>query len=602
MKKLGRYALVLVVLIMGALVTGCLKSSPGTAKTYKLTVTVLDEATKTPLVGARVEMVGKGSVAKVTDANGQVSFSGLSGTLELLVSSIGYSNRTQFVMMERAQSIAIYLATAAGATVVGDEQTLAKALNDATTTSIIFTKDLVLSTKLSFDRPVKLNLNGKTLTGEVEYAFETEGELALAGTGVINGNLSINAPYASVTNHLHVTGTVTITDVASETWHEYGHDNHLVVAGSNLRVNLYNDAQSITISEGASGIRVNIYQGTVGEFVANSSVEVTGADKISRALVQAEGVVFDYSPGEIGGAVEPEILNPDPDAPQPKDIAGPRFATVSKRDGRYFNFGRGEASSEAGEEDLMLTWVQSGNEYFMIGFTNCNGVRFGVDQELVDYDVERIFEHFRTVTAADWESSEPDETIHLEEFDTLLLKTKTGRLVKLFILAIRGHWQHDDAAAVDFVYHFLDEADLARPVLESVTLVTESGAEITKPVQGGVIEFETTEDPEIILFTFNEAVYQNRPLAQSYVDWPFDPYKIWFYANTGYLGSPFAREFSAGFSGTTPPGETIQLFPGDEEFYADFDNDQGYFFSDLSGNQLRTLPFAKILIKRTGED
>jgi len=86
------------------------------------------------------------------------------------------------------------------------------------------------------------------------------------------------------------------------------------------------------------------------------------------------------------------------------------------------------------------------------------------------------------------------------------------------------------------------------------------------------------------------------------VDSPFGPYKFWFYAHAGYLGSPFAKEFSAGFSGTTAPGETIQLFPGDEEFYADFDNDQGYFFSDLSGNQLRTLPFTEIQIKRTGED
>jgi hypothetical protein len=99
MEKSGRYALVLVVFVMVTLLTGCLKSGPGAVKTYKLTVTVLDETTKTPLVGARVEIVGKGSVAKVTNANGQVSFSGLSGTRELLVSSVGYANRTQFVMM-----------------------------------------------------------------------------------------------------------------------------------------------------------------------------------------------------------------------------------------------------------------------------------------------------------------------------------------------------------------------------------------------------------------------------------------------------------------------------------------------------------------------
>lgn len=598
MKKRGSYALVLVVLAVVTLLPGCLKSSPSAVKSYKLTVSVFDGITQTPLVGARVEIGGKGSVTKETDANGQVNFSELSGTRKLLVSSIGYTNQIQSVVMDRTRSITIYLATAAGAVVVRDESALAAALDDSTTTSIIFTDDLVLSSKLLLDRPVKLNLNGKTLTGEVEYAFETEDDLELAGRGEINGNLSVNAPNASVTNHLRVTGTITIVDVASATWNEYGPENHLVVAGSNLQVKLYNGAQSITIAEGNWGIRVKIHQGTVADFVANSGVDVTGADKISRALVKTENVVFDYSPGNIDGEYAPVILNTNPVDSQPKMITGPRFATVSKRDGRYFNFERGEATSAAGEEDLMLTWVQIGSEYSMIGFTNCNGVRFGVDRELLDYDVERIFEHFQTVTAADWKSSEPDETIHLEEFDTLILKTKTGLFVKLFILAIRGHWQHDDAAAVDFVYHFLDEADLAPPVLESVTLVTESGVEITKPVHGGVIEFETAEEPEVILFTFNEVVYQNRPLAQSYVVSPFGPYKFWFYAHTGYLGSPFAKKFSAGFSGTTPPGETIQLFPGDEGFYADFDNDRGYLFSDLSGNQLRTLPFTKILIKR----
>lgn len=297
-------------------------------------------------------------------------------------------------------------------------------------------------------------------------------------------------------------------------------------------------------------------------------------------------------------------INPAPNDPDPENIAGPRFATVSKRDGHYFNFERGEASSEAGEEDLELTWVQIGDEYSMIGFTNCNGVRFNVDKDLIDVDVELVFEHFRAVTASDWESSEPDDVFRLNVFDTLLLKTTTGRLVKLFILEVRGHWQHDDAAAVDFVYHFLDETDLTPPVIESVTLVTESEAEITKPVQGGVIEFEIEEDPECIYFTLNEVVYENRPLARrSYVDSPYLS-EVWFNACSGYLGSPFSKEFSTGISvyGMSPSWSVIELAAGDEAFYVDFDEDQGYFFSDLFGNQLTELPFEKIVIKRTVED
>jgi hypothetical protein len=284
------------------------------------------------------------------------------------------------------------------------------------------------------------------------------------------------------------------------------------------------------------------------------------------------------------------------------EVSGPRFVTVSQQGGRYFSFESGQASTQPGEEDLLLTWVQYGGEYTNIAFEGCNGVRFSGGHDLVDANPGVFLNHFRNLTEEDWEPGDPGSTIRLEEYDTLLLKTNTGRYVKVFIVDIRGHWNHEDAPAVDFAYLFLDEVDRTSPVLKSVTVVTTSGTEITQPVQGEVIEFELTEDPELVRLTLSEVAYGNRPLERDDNQPPsgFEMYQpVFFYPDTGYQGSSyFAEEFAALVSTTgSESWSEIDLVAGDEEFYAKFDNDQGFFLSDLSGNELRELPFDRIMIK-----
>ena len=273
----------------------------------------------------------------------------------------------------------------------------------------------------------------------------------------------------------------------------------------------------------------------------------------------------------------------------------PRFITVSEQAGRYFSFESGQVGSQPGGEDLKLTWVQFGSTYTLIGFEGCSGVRFSADDP-TGADRGLLLEHFRTLTEEDWEDSDPHSPIRLGQYDTLLLKTNTGRFVKVFILALRGHWNHEDAPAVDFAYLFLDEVDLTPPTIESVTVVTESGDEITQAADGSVIEFELAEDPELIRFTLSEVAYFNRPLKRD--NSGFEPSeRVYFYP----LGSAyFATEFHGAIStyGMSPPWSQIDLAAGDEEFYANFENDQGFFFSDLSGNELQELPFERIVIKR----
>ena len=598
--RVGSKAKFFIIVLVVILCSGCLGGGSTTTPTFGLLVTVLNDATGTPILGAMVKVVGKDVTERETNASGQVRFSKLSGSVELLVEAPGFLSKTERVEMTKEQSITLRLAMDATGTVVRSAQELAEAIADEGLTRIVLAEDVVLEKKLVIDRPVQLDLQGKTLTGDVDYVFTDPESVQLTGAGQINGNLTVDAPQATISSDLHVTGIISILAVAGQTWNDYQSGNEYAVSANNVRINLHNGATAIHFTESA-GDNLLFVGGTVERFVAHSSVEVVGANQIVHATVHAQGVVFDYSPGTVVGSEIPEILNPDPDDPEPQPIAGPRLATVSKRDGAYFNFETGETATTPGEEDFKLTWVQNGNEYTLIGFEHCMGIQFGVDLEVDENDLELVLNQFRTVTAEDWNPSEVQEEIRLTPYDTLILKTKTNRLVKLFILEIRGHWQHEDAAAVDFVYLFLDEVDETPPEIGSVTLVTESGAHITRYIHDGVITFEIDEDPEEIYFSFNEVVYANRPLARDNVGSGFSPSKLWFSARTGYLGSPyFAREFDAGISvyGMSPPWSVIELSGGEEDFYEDLTDDKGHFFADLLGNQMVELPFEKILIKR----
>ncbi|MFB5066232.1 MAG: hypothetical protein ACE3NC_03455 [Candidatus Wallacebacter cryptica] len=601
MAKAGAQARFLIIVIVVSFLSGCFGGGgSSSSNTFNLTVTVLDDAAKQPVVGAVVEVVGKGLAVQETNANGKVTFLKLAGSIELLIKAPGFSEQTQTVLMSKDQNVTVYLTAKVNGVVVETNENLAAAVADPTVTKITVVEDLVLYQKLVIDRPVRLDLHDKTLTGDVEYVFDESGSLQLTGTGQIDGNLIVNAPHASISNNLRVTGVISILAVASQTWNDYQSGNEYVVSCKHARIKLYQGAAAIHFTE-SGGDNVLFIDGTVESFIADSSVEVEGAKHIVHATVNAQGIVFDYPPAKIDGSETPEIINSDPVDPQPQEIAGPRFATVSKRDGAYFDFEKGETSAAPGEADLKLTWVQIGNKYTLIGFENCAGMQFGVNPNLGGGDLNLILQQFRTVTAADWRPSETLEAIQLAPYDTLILKTNTGRLVKVFILEIRGHWQHDDAAAVDFIYLFLDEVDETPPEIESVTLVTESSARITRPIQAGVIEFEIDEDPERIYFSFSEVVYSNRPLARGDINSGFPPSQLWFSANAGYLGSPYlAREFGAGISvyGMSPSWSVIELSGGDEAFYEDLPNDHGFFFADIFGNELTELPFDKIVIKR----
>lgn len=280
-------------------------------------------------------------------------------------------------------------------------------------------------------------------------------------------------------------------------------------------------------------------------------------------------------------------------------ISGPKFATVWGRENRLFDLDRGEITEDRSQADLELTSVQFGTEHTMIGFTNLNGVHFPAVTEDDAYLQEALAD-FYALGEGDWEGSELTDKFRVGAHDSLIIKTKAGRLARLFVVATRGHWHHNDRPAIDFAYQFLDEVDLEPPVLESITLKMEDGEEITKTLEEGIVEFVFSGVPEVLIFNFDELVYSSaRGLMESYGN-TYLSYALWVDAYPYYYNR--ATSLSKQQSIATyiyDMWDSYEFMGGDPDFWADkLDEDPGYHFSDLAGNRMFELPFEKIVLIR----
>ena len=288
-------------------------------------------------------------------------------------------------------------------------------------------------------------------------------------------------------------------------------------------------------------------------------------------------------------------------------ISGPIFVTLSGTHTR-FDFDAGEVTTDISAADVTLTAAQIGGEYTAIALRGFEGTWFRPDSNEVWENQEAAYEYYRAVGISDWQDDDPFDMGRLEKNDTLLIRTSEGRFVKVFIIDIRGHWQHDDAPAVDFVYQFTDEIDIEPPVLEQVTVITVDGQEVSQPVSN-IIEFELPSEPKFLILDFNEIVYRNRGLMQEQEDSPFSESirrSVWWsYASPLYYLRPsLSDQFRGRLWGITPEFGTIILTEGDDysKYENDFFTDQGFYFSDLKGNRWTELPFEKITISFETDD
>lgn len=74
------------------------------------------------------------------------------------------------------------------------------------------------SETITLNSPMNIDFNGFTLTGDVTIETNATRAMTLSAIGTIDGNLTINAPNLSVTNHVEVTGTTTIDAIASTSY------------------------------------------------------------------------------------------------------------------------------------------------------------------------------------------------------------------------------------------------------------------------------------------------------------------------------------------------------------------------------------------------
>ncbi len=582
--------------------TGCVSGT--VTKTYWLKLTVLNgDLGDAPVAGATVRVAGKSLIEKNSDTNGEVMFNGLSGKVEVSVEGVGFDTYVVEYEIKKSDSVTVRLKLADTTVVVGDGSPFEQAVGDYEVKTIFLAEDISEGDTVVVTRPLNINLSGKTLRRDVRYDFAEDGTFHIYGPGNVDGNVYVNAPLATVSNYAEVRGLIHIDALSAETWNEFYGENSLVVASHDVTVNLFKGATSIYFAENARDNILNISD-VVELFVANSSVRVVGSDKIVRAVVNAEGVVLDYSPAEIDGSVAPEILYPKPDDPtvpdDPKYVAGPRFVTLSKQQPLY-DFDRSEFTDDPSRADIELSWLTFGNEYTNY-FKKFEGTWFKVDA--LDHRSDETYQYFRTADESNWEARDPIDMGRVGVNDTVLLKTNGGRFVKLFVIDSRGHWNHDNAPEVDFVYLFTDEIDLDPPAIESITLVMEGGGKITKEITD-VIEFVVSDLEGIsLVLNLSEIAYNNRGLVQSNPSNVFRPYTpLWSYAYPPYYNRPnLADQFGGAIS---VGGENrVTLIPGDDEFwqqlalsFSSFD-DLGYHYCDLMGNALTELPFSQIIIKR----
>jgi hypothetical protein len=166
--------------------------------------------------------------------------------------------------------------------------------------------------------------NDVTLTTNMGAAFDG---ITIEGAK-LNGTFTVNANDVTLKN-LELPGTVTVAaDVVDFTADNVtgtvldlrgGGSSSVVLKGSQfatvkidsakpVRVVLEDTKVTSKIEVKQAGAKVEVDEDSaVAELKADAAVEVTGADKVAKAVVNAEGVVLDKAPGELAGDKSPII-------------------------------------------------------------------------------------------------------------------------------------------------------------------------------------------------------------------------------------------------------------------------------------------------------
>lgn len=169
------------------------------------------------------------------------------------------------------------------------------------------TKNIVIN------KLINLDLNGKKITGNVTINTPAKGTINLKN-GSIDGNLTVEAPQATVNNELTVTGDININNVAYGTWNEKANGNKLVVNdpdGIKLTVATGKTVATITVAPEAVGDVTITNNGTIEKVDAQASVELVNNAGAKTNLVTGNAPVEVKGEGTVvdnNNTTDPEFI------------------------------------------------------------------------------------------------------------------------------------------------------------------------------------------------------------------------------------------------------------------------------------------------------
>lgn len=273
------------------------------------------------------------------------------------------------------------------------------------------------------------------------------------------------------------------------------------------------------------------------------------------------------------------------------EVEALHFATISGH-GTYFDFDSGEMTDDFNDADIILSAFSIVNGDYLTNLDEYSGNYFTRPDDSNQWQLP--FSVFQQLTEEDWqEEAPPSQTDFFSPGDTILLKTTEDKFVKMVIIEIRKNQDAEDAPAIDFVYAYDHEIDVQPPSIVSISLEVENGTIYTENNTDSEILFQTNSEPKELRFAFNEPVYPHRHLQYYVEDDPYVSNEVHFSTPLGWTQQPAAEELVAPISWGGHDKFTIE----EGSNFSGMLIDEGYIFSDVSGNVIYELPFGEITIE-----
>ncbi len=176
---------------------------------------------------------------------------------------------------------------------------------------IVFTNTITLSS-VTFDASNRLDFMGKTLVGDLSLETDFDGEITLTGAGILQGDLTLDAPDVTLNTNLNVEGQTIVLNLSQNTLNTSGFHALGIIIRTSTSINATNqDAPQVTIeTDGTVTVRGNVdeiiveagtiasptinLEGTTRRMTLRSNATVTFQEgsSVSEEIEVDEGVSF----------------------------------------------------------------------------------------------------------------------------------------------------------------------------------------------------------------------------------------------------------------------------------------------------------------------